>query len=71
MLEKKPKDRITIANIKSHSFFRTIDWHKMEKKRLKPPIHLSLDDEDSTKASGMAVEDVEEQAFLNFGPDIE
>ena len=43
----------------------------MEKKRLKPPIHLSLDDEDSTKASGMAVEDAEEQAFLNFGPDIE
>jgi hypothetical protein len=50
MLHKNPKQRITISEMKKHPFFAAIDWNKMMKREIQPPIMLALDDsEDEDK----------------------
>ena len=65
MLHKKPNSRITIDKIKSHAFFRDLDWEKLQQKQLDPPVHLTLDDEEVKEPS--EIEDEEELAFLQAG----
>lgn len=46
LLIKSPKHRITLPQVKSHAFFREIDWEKLASKQIKPPIHLRMEDYD-------------------------
>ena len=43
-LNKNPKNRIKIGEVKQHPFFREIDWDLLYKKQLKLPIHLKTED---------------------------
>ncbi|KAF7682510.1 cAMP-dependent protein kinase catalytic subunit PRKX [Astathelohania contejeani] len=43
LLEKNPKKRIySIEEIKTHPFFKTINWEKMSRLEVKPPIEINL-----------------------------
>jgi len=64
MLNKKPSQRITIAQMKQHPFFATINWDLLAQKKIKPPVVLSMDDEDVQKEA--APDENEEEKFLNF-----
>ena len=43
LLNKKPEKRITLDLVKKHEFFKGLDWDKLLKKEIKPPIILSND----------------------------
>lgn len=45
LLSKRPDKRITIDKLKQHDFFKGLDWEKLAKKELTPPIHLKGDDD--------------------------
>ena len=45
LLSKRPDKRITIEKVKLHDFFKGLDWDKLAKKELKPPIMLKGDDD--------------------------
>jgi len=45
LLSKRPDKRITIDKLKTHDFFKGLDWEKLAKKEIKPPIHLKGDDD--------------------------
>ena len=45
LLSKRPEKRITIEKCKTHDFFKGLDWEKLYKKEIVPPIILSGDDE--------------------------
>ena len=47
MLNKDPKQRITIREMKKHPFFASINWVKLQNKEVKPPIILGMDESDS------------------------
>jgi len=38
LLNKRPEKRITIEKIKQHDFFKGIDWEKLKRKEIEPPI---------------------------------
>jgi len=38
ILVADPSQRLEIAEIKAHSYFRGIDWKKMAKRQFNPPI---------------------------------
>lgn len=38
LLQKDPSERITLSNLKSHTFFKDIDWDKLLKREFKPPF---------------------------------
>ena len=40
LLNKRPDKRITLDNVKKHEFFKGLDWDKLLKKELVPPILL-------------------------------
>ena len=40
MLNKNPKNRISIDAMKSHDFFREINWDDLANKKIKPPIEM-------------------------------
>ena len=63
MLNKKPNQRITIAQMKQHPFFKSINWQRLERKQVPPPVLLTMDEDDVEKE--LVPEDEEEQ-FLNF-----
>ena len=42
MLDKKPKKRITIQKLKTHPFFAEINWEMLLKKKIRPPVILTL-----------------------------
>lgn len=44
-MSKRPDKRITIDKLKTHDFFKGLDWEKLAKKEIKPPIHLKGDDD--------------------------
>lgn len=46
MLNKNPKQRITIPEIKRHPFFASMDWVKLMKREIAPPVLLRMDDSD-------------------------
>ena len=46
MLNKNPKQRITIPEIKKHPFFAILDWNKLMRREITPPVILSMDDDD-------------------------
>ena len=58
-MNKRPEKRITLSNVKAHEFFKGLDWDKLLKKELAPPIHLSNDEGSFGEA-----EDNEEYMFL-------
>ena len=64
MLNKKPRDRITLPQIKKHPFFEGINWQMLERKLITPPVFLTLEDEDSAE-NGLHGADAEEKEFLN------
>jgi len=59
LLNKRPEKRITIEKVKQHDFFKGIDWEKLRRKELTPPIQL-LDDQSNDE------EENEEYKFLKM-----
>jgi hypothetical protein len=59
MLHKNPKQRITIPEMKRHPFFAGINWMKLMKRELSPPIVLRMDDSEVEAGA-----DPEEAKFL-------
>ena len=45
LLSKSPVKRITIDKVKTHDFFKGLDWEKLYKKEIQPPIMLAGDDD--------------------------
>ncbi len=43
-MNKRPDKRITIEKVKQHEFFKGLDWEKLERKEIAPPIHLKSED---------------------------
>jgi hypothetical protein len=43
-LNKRPDKRITIDKVKQHEFFKGLDWEKLGRKEIPPPIHLRSED---------------------------
>jgi hypothetical protein len=41
MLERNPDKRITIPELKKETFFADIDWEKVARKEMNPPIDVS------------------------------
>ena len=62
MLNKDPKLRITIREMKKHPFFGSIDWAKLLSKEIKPPIILEMEDSDGMEQTEP---DNEETLFLS------
>jgi len=60
LLNKRPDKRITLDNVKRHEFFKGLDWDKLLKKELVPPILLKNEE----GAIGEGEEDNEEYLFL-------
>ena len=46
MLNKNPKQRITIPEIKKHPFFAILDWNRLMRREITPPVLLSMDDDE-------------------------
>lgn len=44
LIERNVSKRLTVEQIKSHPFFKTIDWVKLENKEIKTPLNPSIDD---------------------------
>ena len=63
MLDKDPKKRITIKDIKKHPFFKEIDWNLLSQRKINPPVKLSLSNQEIQEQLGEC-EDEEEQLFL-------
>ena len=63
MTEKNPKKRITLDKVKQHPFFSSIDWGKLAKRELKPPVDLAGGG--IKKEESMVSDDAEEMAFFN------
>ena len=40
MLEKDPKKRIKIPEIKKHIFFEDLDWDLVQNKKIQPPVEM-------------------------------
>ena len=47
MLKRKPEKRITIQQLKRDPFFKDINWDKLVKKEIEPPIKLVYEAEES------------------------
>jgi hypothetical protein len=60
MLNRNPKARITIPEMKKHPFFASINWTKLMAREVPPPVKLSLDDDDMPTETAN-----EEEQFLN------
>lgn len=45
LLSKRPEKRITLEKAKQHEFFKGLDWEKLRRKEVKPPVVLKSDDE--------------------------
>ena len=43
-MNKRPDKRITIDKVKQHEFFKGLDWEKLGKKEIPPPVHLKSED---------------------------
>jgi serine/threonine protein kinase len=41
LLNKKPDKRISLQNVKTHDFFKGLDWDKLAKRELNPPVILT------------------------------
>ena len=52
--------------MKQHDFFKVINWDKLYKKEMEPPLHLSMDEDDAGEKVEKEAEDPEEESFLNF-----
>ena len=45
MLKKSPVTRIGIDKIKVHPFFKDIDWEKLARREVEPPVKLEISEE--------------------------
>ena len=70
MLAKKASDRISIAKMKKHPFFKEIDFDMLYNKMITPPVILTMDCEDGVEELKDAEVDDEEAKFLNFGGEV-
>ena len=66
MLDKKPSNRITIPQLKQHAFFSGLDWQKLMRKQIDPPLHLNMNDDEEPQTEQQQDLDDEEAEFLNF-----
>lgn len=46
LLNKRPDKRITLEKAKQHEFFKGLDWAKLMKRELTPPVHLKNEEAD-------------------------
>lgn len=44
LLNKRPDKRITIDKVKQHEFFKGLDWEKLSRREIPPPVHLKRED---------------------------
>lgn len=44
LLERDPKKRLTIEQVKKHSFFSSIDWEKLARLEITPPVRPEQED---------------------------
>ena len=52
--------------MKKHPFFKEIDWQKLMKRQIDPPVHLKLDDQgDSEEAKMFAAIEKKQGVLLN------
>lgn len=58
LLNKRPEKRITLDKVKQHEFFKGLDWEKLLRKEIPPPVHLKNDDSQGNE------ENNEEYLFL-------
>ena len=58
LLNKRPDKRITLDKVKQHEFFKGLDWEKLMRKEISPPVMLKNDD------SAANDENTEEYMFL-------
>ena len=66
MLNKRPRERITIDQIKSHPFFNEIDWDKLAERKQEPPIMLIMDELNESQATiDQFNAQTEEEQFLS------
>jgi serine/threonine protein kinase len=61
MLNKDPKKRPTLDDLMKDPFFEGIDWDKLEKKQLQPPVVLKKEAKESAKKDRK--EDYQEMLF--------
>lgn len=49
LLNKRPDKRITLDKVKQHEFFKGLDWDKLSRKELSPPVHLKNEEAEELK----------------------
>ena len=49
MLNRKPRERITISQMKTHPFFKGINWKLLAERKVPPPLLLKLEDQEETE----------------------
>jgi serine/threonine protein kinase len=57
LLNKRPEKRIALQSVKSHDFFKEINWDALLRREIKPPVHLKNEDDEDEG-------DDEERRFL-------
>ena len=53
LLNKNPNQRLKSTEIRNHSFFKKVDWGKMEKCELKAPILPKVKNEDDIRNTNL------------------
>jgi len=69
LLSKRPEKRITIEKCKSHDFFKGLDWEKLYKKEIAPPIMLAGDDDSHGDENNEEYQFLKEQESKFFDKD--
>jgi hypothetical protein len=64
ILKKNPEDRISISEMKTHPFFRTINWPKLLQKSVDPPKLRVPDVETKDWNSGIITKPVTLQKYM-------
>ena len=72
MLNKKPRERITISQMKTHPFFNGINWKLLAERKVTPPPLSRLEEQDDTELNS-TIEQFNaagaEASFLSNVPD--
>jgi hypothetical protein len=46
---KNPKSRISVLDAKRHPFFKGLDWNKLYRKEILPPVMLRMEEEEESE----------------------